>query len=229
MKKAKYLLAVGVGVLPIYLIMIWYRLAHQITFTPFEMLGYPLIFGGGNILVILLLNSYLLRGSLKDFNAGKGSWQTDTLAAVVLTVVYFSLNFVEQRTLAGWLPAGPPPSPELFDMLRELTNNPVLLAIWLGPVVWIGVALFEEISRTFFLNCLWKLSKNEVWTWVVILLSAVLIGGAHIYQGLFGFVSIGIKSLVMGAYYYRYRRIWPLIISHALYDSIQVVYLVSVL
>ena len=159
-KNTKYVLAVAIGVLPMYLIMIWYRLAYETVFTTSEMLAYPMIFGGGSIVVILMLNHYLLKGKLKDFNTGEGTWYTDVLVGLALTAVYFAMTFIEQRTLAGWLPAGPPPSPELFDMLRDLIQNPLLLAIWLGPVLWIGVVLFEELSRTFFLNCLWKVNKN---------------------------------------------------------------------
>lgn len=227
--KSKYVLAVAISVLPIYLVMIWYRLTHDGTFTTSEMLVYPLIYGGGSIAIILLLNHYLLKGNLKDFNTGDGTWYKDVLVGLALTAVYFALMFVEQRTLGRWLPAGPPPNPEIFDMLRDLVQNPLLFAIWLGPVLWIGVVLFEELSRTFFLNCLWKVNKDVNWQWVVILLSAILIGAVHIYQGLFGFVSIGIQSVIMGAYYYRYRRIWPLILSHGLFDGFQIINLASIL
>jgi len=45
----------------------------------------------------------------------------------------------------------------------------------------------------------------------------------HLYQGAFGIVSISIQGLVIGFFYYKFRRIWPLIISHALYDSLQII------
>jgi membrane protease YdiL (CAAX protease family) len=187
------------------------------------MLVYPLILGGGNILLILALNRYLLKEKITDFNPGKGKWYWDFLISLVLTAIYFLLMVVEQATIAQLLPKGRPPSQEVINMMIGLANNPILLAIWLGPVVWIGVALFEELGRVFFLNCLWRLSKNKYWELIAVIFVASLWGFAHLYQGAFGIISVSIQGLIMGFYYYRYRRIWPLIISHALYDSIQVI------
>ncbi len=225
--RLKYVIAILIGVLPLYIWMIWYRLTHDPVFETYELLAYPLIFGGGNIILILLLNKHFLKQAPRAFNSGKGSIATDIFTGIVLTVVYFVLFFIDRVTIANWLPQGPPPSTELIDLMVSLSQNPVLLAIWLGPVVWIGVALFEEISRTFFLLCLWKLSDKKQWIYTAILIVAVVLGVVHLYQGLFGIVSIGIKGLVMGFYYYKYRRILPLVISHALYDSIQVIFFIN--
>ncbi len=226
-KKYKYILAIIIGVLPLYTWMIWYRLTHAPVFTTNELLLYPILIGGGNIIWILLLNKHLLKDKLSSFNPGSGKWPMDILVGLLLTGIYFSLMFIERETIMKWLPSGPPPSNELINMMIGLANNPILLAIWLGPVVWIGIALFEEVSRTFLLNCLWKVSPGRNWDFVVILIVAVIIGVAHLYQGMFGIVSIGFKSIIMGLYYYRYRRILPLIISHGLYDSFQVIFFVS--
>jgi len=59
-----------------------------------------------------------------------------------------------------------------------------------------------------------------------ILLASALIGLAHLYQGTAGIISIGIKSLIMGFYFYKYRRLLPLIISHGLYDGLQFAFFV---
>ena len=56
---------------------------------------------------------------------------------------------------------------------------------------------------------------------VAILLTSVMIGVVHLYQGLYGIITIALKSIIMCGYFYKYRRIGPLIISHALYDGIQ--------
>jgi len=106
-------------------------------------------------------------------------------------------------------------------MLVELAHDPLLMAIWFGPVLWIGIALFEELSRIFLLNCLWSLSKKISWHIIVIILASVIIGVTHLYQGYYGIVTIALKSIVAAAYYYKYRRILPLIIAHGLYDGMQ--------
>lgn len=203
--------------------MIWYRLTQTGSFTTFDMLVYPLLLGGGNILLILALNRYLLKESFRSFNSGNKMCWWDIMSGVVLFVVYVVLIFAERATLSGILSTGKPPSQEVLNLMIDLAGNPLLLAIWLGPVVWIGVAMFEEISKVFFLNCLWQISKQKRWEITAVFFVAALFGITHLYQGTFGIVSSGIQGLVAGFFYYKYRRLWPLIISHALYDSLQIV------
>jgi membrane protease YdiL (CAAX protease family) len=221
--KLNYISAICIGVLPVYIILIWYRLTHNEVFTVFDMLSYPLIFGGGNILLILALNKYLLKEKITDFNPGKGRWYWDILVGLVLAAIYFLLLFIERSTIANMLPQGKPVSQEVITMMTGLANNPILLAIWLGPVVWIGVAIFEELGRVFFLNCLWRLSNKKYWELIAVIFVSFFWGFAHLYQGAFGIISVSLQGLIMGFFYYKYRRILPLIISHALYDSIQVI------
>jgi membrane protease YdiL (CAAX protease family) len=222
-QKIYNILAICIGILPLYIILIWYRLTHDEAFTVSEMLVYPLVLGGGNILLILALNKYLLKEKISDFSLGKGKWYWDVLVGLALTAVYFLLMFVEKETIAGLLPRGRAPSQEVINMMIGLAKNPVLLAIWLGPVVWIGVALFEELGRVFFMNCLWRMSKNKYWELVAVIFVAFFWGFAHLYQGSFGIISVSIQGLIMGFYYYKFRRIWPLIFSHVLYDSLQII------
>lgn len=221
--RLRIILAILIGVVPVNLFMIWYRLSHDEAFTLSDMLVYPLVVGGANILLIVSLNKYLLKQSLKEFNTGRGTWYWDILSGLALTAVCFMLMFLERLLVSGILPQGPPPSREVLNLMTGLAQNPLLLAVWLGPVVWIGVALFEEMIRVFFLSCLWKISQARSWAFFSIFLISVYIGFVHFYQGAFGIVSISIQGLVMAGYYYRFRRFWPLVISHALYDSIQIV------
>jgi len=123
-------------------------------FTIFEMLAYPLIIGGANILLIIALNKYLLKGKIIDFNRGKGKWYWDILLGLILDGIYFLLMYAEQATIARILLQGGPASQEVINLMIGPANNPILLSIWLGHVVWIGVALFEESGRVLFLNCL---------------------------------------------------------------------------
>jgi membrane protease YdiL (CAAX protease family) len=66
------------------------------------------------------------------------------------------------------------------------------LVIWFFPVLWIGIALYEEIMRVFLLKCLMNLSEKRTWTIIAIILTSVLRGFVHIYQGFAGVISIGI-------------------------------------
>ena len=221
------ILAISIAILPINIIMIWYRLTQTENFTTTDMTVYPLIFGGGISVLILLLNKYLIKDTFKEtFNSGKGVWYWDIATGIGLTAIYFTLFFIERATLYRWIPNRNPPNTELIDTMAELANNPLLLLIWFGPVLWIGIALFEELSRVFLLKCLWNINKNKNWHVVAIFLASTLIGVAHLYQGTTGIISIALKSVIMSFYFYKYRRLLPLIISHALYDGVQFAFFV---
>ena len=221
-KTVRNILAISIAILPVNIIMIWYRLTQTENFSTTDMIVYPLLFGGGISILIWFLNSYLVKDTFKEtFNSGKGNWYWDIVIGLGLTAVYFAMFFVERATLYQWIPNRNPPNTELIDTMVDLANNPLLLLIWFGPVLWIGIALFEELSRVFLLKCLWNINKNKNWQITAIFLASTLIGVAHLYQGTAGIISIGLKSVVMGFYFYKYRRLVPLIISHALYDGIQ--------
>jgi len=223
----KNLLAISIAILPINIIMIWYRLTQTENFSTTDMTVYPLVFGGGISVLILLLNKYLIKDSFKEtFNSGKGTWYWDIAVGLALTAIYFAMFFIERATLYRWIPNHNPPNTELIDTMAELANNPLLLIIWFGPVLWIGIALFEELSRVFLLKCLWNINKNKNWHVVAIFLASALIGVAHLYQGTAGIISIGLKSVIISFYFYKYRRLLPLIISHALYDGFQFAFFV---
>ncbi len=216
------IIALCIAILPINIIMIWYRLTQVENFTTTEMTVYPLLFGGGSIILILLLNKFILKDTFKEtFNSGKGTWYWDILIGFGLTIIYFTMFFLERVTLYQWIPNRNPPNTELIDVMIDLTNSPLLMVIWFGPVLWIGIALFEELSRTFLLKTLWNINENKDWHILAIFLASSLIGFVHLYQGMAGIISIGLKSLVVSFYFYKYRRLLPLIISHGLYDGLQ--------
>lgn len=226
-KTLRNILAISIAILPINIIMIWYRLTQSENFSTSDMTIYPLLFGGGTILLILFLNKYLIKDTFKEtFNLGNGIWYIDILAGLGLTVFYFGLFFLSRATLYQWFPNHNPPNSELIDTMVDLANSPMLMVIWFGPVLWIGISLFEELSRTFLLNCLWNINKGKDWHVVAIIFASTLIGAVHLYQGLAGIISIGIQGLIAGFYFYKYRRLFPLIIAHGLYDGIQMLFFV---
>lgn len=209
------------GIFPVHFGMVYYRLTSSNSFSLEEMIKYPLLIGGGVSILILILNRYLLRATYKStFNPGSSSILKDLLHGVLITLVYFLMLLIERQTIYQWLPSNPA-NPEILNVLTVLSKDPFLIALWFGPVLWLGIAFFEEISRVFLLRCSWQFSENKSWIWISMILASALIGAAHIYQGSAGALAIGLKSMVACYYFYRHKRIAPLIISHALYDGIQ--------
>ena len=76
--------------------------------------------------------------------------------------------------------------------------------------------------RVFILDSLWKFSNNKAWAFIVILIASLLIGITHWSQGSYGIVTIAIKSMAACFFFYKYRRLLPLVVAHVLYDGIQV-------
>lgn len=226
-KIVRNIISISIAILPINLIMIWYRLNQTENFSTKDMLIYPLLFGGSTIILILILNKYVVQDTFKSsFNMGNGTWYWDIFSGVILTTIAFVLFFIEKQTLMIWLPNNNPANIEILNAIIDIANNPILLIIWFGPVLWIGIALFEELSRVFLLKCLWNISDNETWIFVSIFLTSILIGTVHLYQGMAGVIGIGLKSIIFCLYYYKYRRLFPLVFSHVLYDGLQFAYLI---
>ena len=58
---------------------------------------------------------------------------------------------------------------------------------------------------------------------LAILIVSALTGLVHAYQGPAAVLSIGLQSILLAWFYLRTGRIRALVVSHALYDSLQIV------
>ena len=220
MKNLRRIIALTIVVFIPFGMMVWFRAHATSGFASVELILYPLLFGGLSIVVLYLLKKYYLKERLSDFNQGKGNWGIDILWGAFLAAIYFILFYVERLTLSNVLSFRS--NTELLGLMLDMRKNPILLALWFGPVLWIGIALYEELIRVFILTSLWKFSNQRIWTFSVIIIAALIIGLAHWSQGSYGIVTIAIKSIVSGLFFYKYRRLLPLVIAHVLYDGIQV-------
>ncbi len=220
MDRLKSFIALSIIVFIPFGLMLWIRNHQSTGFASIELIIYPLLFGGLSIALLVLLKKYFLKEKLTDFNSGPGNWKTDIAWGLSLTLAYFILFYIERLTLANILEFSS--NMELLGLMLDMRENPILLFIWFGPVLWIGIALYEELIRVFLLSSLFKWSDHIIWSITVILISAIIIGLAHWSQGSYGMVTIGIKSLVSGYFFFKKRRLMPLVYAHVLYDGIQV-------
>jgi membrane protease YdiL (CAAX protease family) len=227
MKKAiniprRNLIAILITVLPLNLMMIIYRIIQTEPFTLSDMLIYPLLIGIPSILFILFINKFLLKSSFNEtFNPVFKTWDKDILFGILLVVIYFINLAIDKYVLMPLFPNNHIASEEVINALIELANSPLLILLWFGPVLWLGIALFEEVTRTFALKCLWSISGKKHWQFIAVIIVSIVTGLTHMYQGIAGVISIAVKSIIVGIFYYKYRRIYPLVIAHALYDGIQ--------
>ena len=201
-------------------LMVWYRIHQSSPFASIELIVYPLLFGSIGIAAVVLLKRYYLGEPLSDLNRGAGGLTADVLWGIVLAVACFALFFLAQVTLRDVLEFQP--NEELLGLMLDMRAHPWMVVIWFGPVLWIGIALYEELVRAFLLTELWSFSDNTAWALLVIFAAAILFGVVHWSQGPYGIVTIAIKSTVIGLFYWRIRRLLPLVIAHVLYDGLQV-------
>jgi membrane protease YdiL (CAAX protease family) len=220
------ILAVTVVYVPPWAHAIWSHLSQK-TITLKELFLYPLLLGGGSVVLALLVYRFFCGERIASLNLKRGKWYTDVLVGALLAAFFLGLFVLQQAIQSRWLPrtAGPPPE-ELMTLFNGIVNDPLLLAVWLGPVAWLGVAAFEELTRVFMLNRLWTVWPQPLGRWLVMIVSATLFGLAHIYQGPVNAIAITLQGLLYALYYKRFGRIWPMIIGHALYDSAQVIQVV---
>jgi membrane protease YdiL (CAAX protease family) len=85
----------------------------------------------------------------------------------------------------------------------------------------IRAALFEEVIVVGYLFK--RMDDLQVRPNTQILLSALLRGSYHLYQGIGGFVGNLIMGLVFGWAYRRWGRIMPLVVAHFILDAVSFV------
>lgn len=86
-------------------------------------------------------------------------------------------------------------------------------------LIWSAANAFsEEIVVVMWL--ITRLQQLRIPPWVALLLSAVLRGSYHLYQGWSAGLGNIIMGLIFGVYYLKTRRVWPLILGHFLIDAV---------
>jgi uncharacterized protein len=76
--------------------------------------------------------------------------------------------------------------------------------------------LYEELIYLGFIPAAFPSAAG----WLIVLLSTVLRVLIHSYQGVLTFLVILPMGLVLAGYYMRSRRVWPVVLAHALQDVI---------
>lgn len=215
------LLAVALGPLPVYAMLFASGLLSNQPYSPQDFILYSTVISVPIIIVLLLLLRYLCGENPRDLNLKPGKWTSDLLAAVILSVVTLAANVLSTSFLSELLPASPP-NTAVINLFGWLSRNPGMFALFLGVLLWIGVAQ-EELTRVFLLSRLWKVWPSPGIRWGIVLFSACLFGLAHAWQGPVRIVWASVYGLIMGLYYLRFGRVGPMIASHYLTNALQVV------
>ena len=210
------------AIIPMTALGVWMYVLRDSTPSTHEFFSGPLLFGGGMIFWLLFLHIVVCRDDPRTLGFKMDGLWKDVAIGAALGAGFLLLKTLTQPVLNSLFDSRPPSS-EIIQLIQGVSSDPWLLALWLGPVVWIGIAGFEELWRVFVLRRLWNVFPTVPGKWVVLLLVSVLIGIAHGYQGPASIISIGFKSILAGWFFMATGRTRALIVSHAVYDSVQIV------
>jgi len=95
------------------------------------------------------------------------------------------------------------------------------LVWWTVPVLLLSAAqnaLLEEVVVVGYL-----MNRLDEMSWRVpmaVAASALLRGSYHLYQGFGGFIGNAVMGIVFALFFVRFKRVGPLIIAHAILDSV---------
>jgi membrane protease YdiL (CAAX protease family) len=226
--KLAILLEIAVVFVPLYVLLFISNRLGGDDFLPLGgdlyLLGGPLVNLGLVVTIAIFWAVSKMRGSTwSDFGLARPkSWGRTILIGIGVTVgMIVSFMFLMPLiTLA--FPASPVDSSR-FDILRGNLPNLILNVV----AAWFTAGFLEELLwRGYLMNRLVDLQGNKTkFAWVIALVgSAIIFGLGHTYQGLGGVIKITTLGLLFGAAFLTVRRnLWPVIIAHALLDTISFV------
>jgi membrane protease YdiL (CAAX protease family) len=112
---------------------------------------------------------------------------------------------------------------------REVDFLPPELPLWfrwVDALVIAGTAgITEEVVVRGYAQT--RLEQLKAPTAVILLLPTALWGVLHLYQGASAALTIFCLGMMYAWYFYKTRRLWPLIIAHGLFDLTQLVLLLA--
>lgn len=217
-KQIRNILAILVILVPFYLLSIWQKVFGTVDFSLESVLvTYPL-FSLAGILGMLLLNRYVLNKTTKVFASVEGSYLLDVaFAFLLLIIIYFVFSIQEISFGRWWLFERE--NNEMITLFQEILSNPLYTIILLGPFIWI-IETFAAFSRAFILDNLWDLGSSKLWSWVSIVLTALICALIQIDNGPATVLSWFLIFLSTNYLFFRYRRVFPLILAGILYQTI---------
>ena len=171
------------------------------------------------LLVIFLLISFSGFNDFRTWFQRPKSWWNSVAMALLTSLAsmfisYFLLKLFRASPFGG-------PDYSRFWVVR---GNGKLLLIWF-LLIWTIVAFGEEIiGRGFIINrLLIVFGRTFNPRFLAIVVSAVIFGSVHFYQGVAGVVDNTCTGIIFGALYLNQgRSLWSNFLSHGFIDSILV-------
>ena len=114
-----------------------------------------------------------------------------------------------------------------YDAIPQITTEAriSLVTIFLIMAASVANGFAEELAmRSYLLTRLAELVGSSV---VAVLVTSVVFAAYHSYQGRYGVISTLMIGLVLGAYFAKTRRFWPVMIAHFIMDALPLTMIVA--
>lgn len=167
--------------------------------------------------LIMLLNKWTLHWSWDKigFKKPKSWWQAILVTMLTLLSLILFSRFI-QPLIGG--------EPTIAHLMVLKQNLPLLILALV--LVWITAAFFQElVFRAFLIEALDYILGRNAWSiWFALIVSSLIFGLIHGWQGLSGVLTTACIGFIFGiAYILNGKRIWPLIIVHGIADTMSLV------
>lgn len=219
--KIKQIIAISIGVLPVYSFNIYINLTDNLIYkideVLYKYLGMVLL----AIILLFILNKYLLNRTIKEYNVLESSFLLDMGFGFLILIAYYFLLSLGQITYWRWIGHTIDQS-QLLSMIENIFSNRLHTIILTGPFVIITQG-FWLISLIFLLHNLWSLYNNKIWHWIVIIFASTLSAFTNLNNGISGAIFWFTIILTTCVFYYRYRRVIPGLLAFLLFQWFDIV------
>ena len=223
--KLVILLEIAVVFVPLYVILFISNRMGGDDFLPLggglALMGGPLVNLGLVVTVAIFWVVSKIRGSTwSDFGLARPKSWVRTILMSIGVFVGIAVSFTLLSSLIQLVFPIPEQNISRFDILRGNLPNLILNVV----AIWFTAGFLEELLwRGYLMNRLIDLQgRSTKLAWAISLVaSSIIFGLGHTYQGLGGVIKITTAGLLFGtAFLTTKRNLWPLIITHAILDSI---------
>lgn len=140
----------------------------------------------------------------------------DLWLALKAFVLMFVINMAFMMLLYGVAPALVETHQQrLSDVAGMLNHGAPFMAV---GVAMLFVGFYEELlARGFLLNRCQHLIGG---TWGPVIVSSILFGLGHFYQGMLGVLQTTLLGIVFASLVLRWKTLWPVILAHAVLNTV---------
>jgi membrane protease YdiL (CAAX protease family)/predicted RNA-binding Zn-ribbon protein involved in translation (DUF1610 family) len=157
----------------------------------------------------LLVIMALSRDPWRLFGIARPIWLMDALGGYVIWLGATAVRRYTVRLLPLWIVQQSVPP-------RVAQSPEGVPAYFLLLMACMAAAFAEELAmRGYLIPRLEQLLRS---TWVAVLLTSVMFGSYHIYQGMESAVGAAAAGVVYGLSFCLLRRLWPVCVAHALHN-----------